>query len=132
MVVGVFTARRTSITLARITPNPTTTFLRPPTVVRTPEPVLYPISVTLAYSLRGKPIYFYTGVFEFPFVPDEGEVCGGDEAGSEVCGSDEAVTEICADESAGATATGLSSSESTISGGDSALGTVCGTDEQNI
>ena len=130
-VVATFVAPPVRVTLARNKPVPTAAALSAPTVVATPEPVLYPVAVTLAYSLRGKPIHFLMPPQALVFVPDQGEVCGDDEAGSEVCGDDETVVEICADEETVLSIEGMSSSGSSISGDDGTPGTVSGSDSEN-
>ena len=111
-VVQPFFARPTVISLAyslRGKPKPV---LRAPVVVY-PAFFAEPISVTFA---RNKPQPTWTRLQPptviSDFRPDQGDVCGTDEAGS--------------------TTEGLSSAGSTIDGSDGPGGAVCGTDEQNV
>lgn len=117
----------------RIKPLPTIARIKPPTVVTTPEPVLYAISVTLAYSLRGKPKSFTIFPVRLPFVPPAGDVCGFDIAGSFVCEVVETIVDVCETVTPGTDlVSGMSANESTIEGGDSPAGSVSGSDQESI
>jgi hypothetical protein len=95
--------------LVRIRPPFFFSFLQPPAVVGIY--VYYPVQVNLTYSLRGKPRSFYIRrPIENPFVPNQGEVCGTDEAGTSI--------------------EGTTAPDSMICGDDSGLGTVCGNDSE--
>lgn len=129
-VVREFAARPVQITLAKIRPQPTTSFLKPPTVVTTPEPVLYPVAVTLAYSLRGKPVYFLRPPQILIFVPDRGDICGFDIAASFICFDEEAGSVDSGATAAGSTIVGDDQQDGNISGGDQPGSTVLGSDQQ--
>lgn len=106
--------------------------LAAPAVVAIPEPVLYPVSVTLAYSLRGRPVYFYTGITLTIFVPPAGDVCGFDIAESFVCGDTETVVDVCeVVEQGDGSVQGASAGGSTILGSDGSAGHVSGDDQES-
>jgi hypothetical protein len=110
------------VTLARITPPPVHSILRPPAVVGAGI-YFRGVLVHLTYSLRGKPkskLSFterqieecYGTVAGFDFAPevcgdDEGAVVGGSDTGDMVCGSDSA-----------ATIEGATASSGSVTGGD--------------
>jgi hypothetical protein len=132
-IVRVFTAPALHVALVRNKPVPTVHRLFAPTTVNTPEPVLYPISVTLAYSLRGKPKSFTIFPVKLPFVPPAGDVCGFDIAGSFVCEVVETIVDVCETVTPGTDrVSGMSANESTIDGGDGPAGSVSGSDQESI